>query len=368
MADIKTKDSVQSIKVFNRTSKIARGSLNEAERLKNQIKENTETANENENNYAVDKIEQETRRTEQKAIDKSVNTTRKVIHKTKRLIDQYKKDRLEERLSKTTGKTVKRTGKAVHDGKKTAEAAKKTTEATAKAAKRAAEAAKKAAQAAARAAKEIAHVIVTAVKAIVAGIKALIAAIAAGGWVAVLIIVIICIIGLVVAALFGWLIPKDGGYSIQSSIYGLKSSYAERIEEIKRSCEYDNLVFEGDQPDYKGTVALFAVVVNLDPEDPKSLDLIDDAMKEKLDQLFWNMTDVTYQIDLETETQLVELVGENGEIHQITEEVITTILTIRTDVAEVWDLAEKQGLSSKQMELLRELLSQDFDEMWQGII
>lgn len=40
-------------------------------------------------------------------------------------------------------------------------------------------------------------------KAIIAGTKALIAAIAAGGWIAVFVIIIICLIGLIVGSCFG---------------------------------------------------------------------------------------------------------------------------------------------------------------------
>ena len=56
---------------------------------------------------------------------------------------------------------------------------------------------------AAKTAKAVAHAIVLAVKGIVAGDKALVAAIAAGGWVAVLVILIITIIGLIVGSCFG---------------------------------------------------------------------------------------------------------------------------------------------------------------------
>lgn len=44
---------------------------------------------------------------------------------------------------------------------------------------------------------------IAAVKAIIAATKALIAAIAAGGWIAVLVIIVICLIGLIIGSCFG---------------------------------------------------------------------------------------------------------------------------------------------------------------------
>lgn len=44
---------------------------------------------------------------------------------------------------------------------------------------------------------------IAAVKAIIAGVKALVAAIAAGGWIAVVIIIVICLIALIAGSVFG---------------------------------------------------------------------------------------------------------------------------------------------------------------------
>jgi murein DD-endopeptidase MepM/ murein hydrolase activator NlpD len=84
-----------------------------------------------------------------------------------------------ERTAKTTAKTAKTTAKAAGKAEKVAV---KTTIQTAKAAVKAT---------------------ITSIKAIVEGTKALISAIAAGGWVAVVIIVVICMVGLLFTFLVG---------------------------------------------------------------------------------------------------------------------------------------------------------------------
>ncbi len=86
--------------------------------------------------------------------------------------------------------------------KEAAVIAQKTAKTTAKATQKAAQAAKKAAKATADTVKATAKATVAAVKAIIAGTKALVAAIAAGGWIAVLIIMIVVLFGAAVA-MFG---------------------------------------------------------------------------------------------------------------------------------------------------------------------
>lgn len=103
------------------------------------------------------------------------------------------------RSVKTAGQTAKTTVKTSQTAVKTAE---KTAQAAAKASRKAAQAARETAKATVAGVKAVAKATVSAVKAIIAGTKALIAAIAAGGWVAVVIILVVVLLGCAVA-LFG---------------------------------------------------------------------------------------------------------------------------------------------------------------------
>lgn len=96
-------------------------------------------------------------------------------------------------------KTAKQTSRtAVKTGQQTA----RSTQAAAKTAQKTAQAAKAAAQRAAHAAKRTAQATARAVRAIIAGVNALISALIAGGWVAVVIILIIVLLGCAVS-IFG---------------------------------------------------------------------------------------------------------------------------------------------------------------------
>lgn len=106
------------------------------------------------------------------------------------------------RGAKETGRSVKTAEMASKTAVKTGQQAAKSAQAAAKTAQRTAQAAKVAAQKAAQAAKRTAQATARAVRAIIAGIKALISAIIAGGWVAVVIILIIVLLGCAVS-IFG---------------------------------------------------------------------------------------------------------------------------------------------------------------------
>lgn len=107
---------------------------------------------------------------------------------------------------KTTERTIKSVSQTarttVMTTQATAKAAQKSTQAAAKATHRAAQAARVAAQKSAQAAKAAARATVSAVRAIIAGTKALITALIAGGWITVVIILIIVLLGCAVS-LFG---------------------------------------------------------------------------------------------------------------------------------------------------------------------
>ena len=106
------------------------------------------------------------------------------------------------RSTKGAGRSVKTAERTSRTAVKTGQQAAKSAQSTAKTTQKTAQAAKAAAQKAAQAAKRTAQATAKAIRAIIAGIKALITAIIAGGWVAVVIILIIVLLGCAVS-IFG---------------------------------------------------------------------------------------------------------------------------------------------------------------------
>lgn len=99
-------------------------------------------------------------------------------------------------------KEVSRAAKGMKIVQHSVQTAQKTAQAAAKATQKAAQAARTATKAAAAGIKAAAKATVTAVKSTIAAVKGLGAIIAAGGWVAVLIIVIICAVAMIIGTCF----------------------------------------------------------------------------------------------------------------------------------------------------------------------
>ena len=81
-----------------------------------------------------------------------------------------------------------------------------------------------------------------------AATKALVAAIAAGGWVAVAVIVVICLIALICGSVFGIFFSGEDsgtGMSMQTAVQEINADYDAKMEAEKNSVAYDNMEISG---------------------------------------------------------------------------------------------------------------------------
>ena len=127
-------------------------------------------------------------------------------------------------------KTAQATSKAtIKTAEQTAKATKEAAKASAKAAQKAAQAAKATAKATAEATKTAVRATIAAVKVIIAGTKALISALIAGGWVSVVIILIVVLLGCAVS-LFG----GGGGSNAYTPVSAVVEAYEPLIQKYAK--------------------------------------------------------------------------------------------------------------------------------------
>ena len=103
---------------------------------------------------------------------------------------------------------------------------------------------------------------VTAVKAAIAAVKGLTSVIAAGGWVAVVVILLICIIAMLLGSVFGIFFSGEdtgSGQTIQDAITEIQADYQNMIEEIERQNTHDVVEVSGAQIDWPEILAVYAV-------------------------------------------------------------------------------------------------------------
>lgn len=309
------------------------------------------------------------------------NQTIKTAEKTEHTIKQTARSAGKQTV-KTAKGTVKSTEKAVKTAEQTSKAAIKTAEATAKATQKAAEAAAKAAQKAAEIARQTAilaykaavaaaKAIAAAVKAIIAAIEKLIAAIAAGGWVAVVVVVVICLVALIVGSCFGIFFSSedknDGSQTMREVVVEINQDYQNQLDTIKANNPYDDLEMSGSRAVWPEVLSVYAVKTTTDPDNPQEVASVTEEKKQLLTDIFWEMNDISYRTETDTETEIIESDNGNGNILEETVEVTKTTLYITVSHKTAEQMSDRYRFNDDQDDQLEELLNVD-NSMWLAVL
>lgn len=372
--------------MLDRAAGLAKVTKDATVRTKDQIQNLSDDGQITPDEYAEDKIKYMA----ESAIEDTGKAAKKTVQKTydggKRLYKEIRRTRKEtdaiKQTAKSTGKTTAKTmQKSIKTGQRTVKTAQQTAKTTVKTAEKTAKSAKKTAEASAKAARMAAQAtykaaVVTAkataaaVKAAIAGVKALIAAIAAGGFVSVVIIIIICIIALIAGSCFGiFFIGEDtgSGITLQNVISEINNEYEAKITEIKNSNTYDVLEMSGSVV-WPEVLSVYAVKTTGDPNNPQEVVSMDENKKQILTDIFWEMNEITHSITSKTENVVTETDDGNGNIVETTESEGITYLYIKVIHKSVDEMAEQYGFSDSQKEQLSEFLSEDNKKMWSGVL
>lgn len=309
------------------------------------------------------------------------NQTIKTAEKAEHTIKQTARSAGKQTV-KTAKGTVKSTEKAVKTAEQTSKAAIKTAEATAKATQKAAEAAAKAAQKAAEIARQTAiaaykaavaaaKAIAAAIKAIIAAIEKLIAAIAAGGWVAVVVVVVICLIALIVCSCFGIFFSSedknDGSQTMREVVVEINHDYQNKLDTIKADNPYDELEMSGSRAVWPEVLSVYAVKTTTDPDNPQEVATVTEEKKQLLSDIFWAMNDISYRTKTDTETEIIESDDGHGNILEERKEVTKTTLYITVTHKTADQMSDQYRFNADQDEQLEELLNVD-NSMWMAVL
>lgn len=434
MADIKTRDVAKAtIKQLNRSAIVADRMRSAYVSTKDKAEHSVSAAENNADEYASDRIESgvdrgvhEAAHQFDKAGRKGVDTTKQNISKTKEQIRQFREKRTAQSAERQAGKATQHTSSTVYNGgqrvrtaeqtaktvkqsarsagKKTiktaekgavktakksvktaertakttikttqqaAKTAQKTAQATAKAAQRAAQIAKATAKAVVAGVKAAVKATIAAVKAIIAATKALIAAIAAGGWVAVVVIIVICLIALICSSVFGVFFSGEDsgtGQTMRTAVQEINTEYDNKLTEIKNGTTDDVLEMSGSRAVWKEVLAVYSVKVNTDPDNPQEVATMDDTKKQLLKDIFWEMNSVSSRTESKTETQITETDDGHGNIVQTETTVTRTYLYITVAHKTVDEMATQYGFNQEQKDYLTELLKDENNSMWSSVL
>ena len=285
-----------------------------------------------------------------------------------------------QKSAKTAKKSAKTAQKSAKTAQQTSKAAIKTAEATAKATKVAAQtsakaarttvqAAKTAAKTLAAAAKAAAKAIASAAKAIAAAVKALVAAIAAGGWVALIVIVIICLIAAVVACFGIFFSGEDTGSDkpMRTVVQEINQEYQTQLDDIKGSVTYDTLEMSGSRAVWPEVLSVYAVKATADPDNPQEVATVTPEKEQILRDIFWAMNTISHSTTTESVTTIIESDDGHGNILEETVTETKTTLHIAVGHKTADEMAAQYGFNENQKQQLAELLAQE-GSMWAAVL
>ena len=300
----------------------------------------------------------------------SVEKPSKVIRHEQKSVKQIVKGngKTTHRSIKTAEKTARTT---IKTSQQTAKAAQRTAQAAAKASNRAAQAARAAAKATATTIRAAVKATISAVKAIIAATKALISALVAGSWVAVVVIIVICLIGLLVGSCFGIFFSGEDtgtGQTMRTAVQEINLDYENRLDEIKSDTRHDVLEMSGSRAVWPEVLAVYAVKTTTDPDNGQEVASMDDSKLALLKGIFWQMNDISSRSETATDTVVTETDDGEGNIIQTTTTTTRTTLYITVSHKTADEMADYFHFNADQRKQLSELLADENHSMWSAVL
>lgn len=265
---------------------------------------------------------------------------------------KVKNTKPKQKPGRTIGRAKKST-RAVQQSMQCTQQGIKATAKSAKTTKQAAHRTKQIAQQSAKTAKTAVKSTWKALKATVKGAKLLAEAIIAGGWVAVVIILVICLAAFLIASPFGIFFSSgDGEQSLPQVVQTLSREYYDRFDLVQHNYVHDILSFDGNMAiNWEQVLAVYAVKVTGDPLEPDAVTSFDDKKVNQLRKILNEMNSFTYSV-------------QNAQ----TDNGIKRTLTIHVAQKSASAMAQTYRFNNEQKTQLNELLSGDYADMWAQLL
>lgn len=369
MANIKVRDiAKKDVKTINKA-------VVQTERFKDTIVRTKEKSEEsvsndiNANEYASNKIKFATNRGVDESVhqfnkqgQKSLMKTKENYQKSKVKIKELKKKIQSKRKVKST---VKNTKTAIKTSKEVAKKAEKTAKETIKASKRATQIAKETAKRTAQGVKVAIKTTISAIKTIIAGTKALVAAIVAGGWVAVIVIIVICLVALMCSSIFGIFFSSQktsaNSITMNTVVAECNQEFSDKLQSIQDSNPHDDYVLEGSMASWKDVLTVYTIKQS-NGVNQQDVMTIDDNKKNVIKQIFWDMNSLTSEVRDEMVTEQ----GTNAD--EMPKQVQKKVLHIKINTKTLEQMKNDYHFSSAQNKQLVELTDNKYASLWNGVI
>lgn len=368
MADIKTKDlNKKDIKVLNKavvgTEKLKDNLVVTKQKIDNDINTKDSVYESGSDTiigtseYISNKVVKETT----KIGNKNVNITKDNIAKSKVKLKAIK----EKHNLRKASKKVKGAGKGIKDSKKVAKDAQKIARNSVKNAKKSYQIAKETAKKTIQTTKAVIKATISTIKLAISGTKALISALIAGGWIVLVIVIVICMIGLLCSSIFGIFLSgsktSSDAITVTDVIAECNQEFSNKLQTIQDQNPHDDYVLDGNMASWKDVLIIYTVKQS-NGLNQQEVVTMDNAKKTVFKQVFWDMNEVTSEVKVETVTEQ----GTNA--LERPKEVQKKVLHIKITSKNIEEMKTKYYLNAMQLDQIKELSDEQYASLWSGVI
>ena len=387
---IKTRDVVKDVKMFDKKAAMAEGIRDSHAKVKEvaERKDAPDQQHRHGADYAQNKATQAARggaeatggaaiRGVRKTADNARQARQAVSQRAARKSVEGAKETAKRSVqsaknSAKTAKSVKTAGSAAGKAAKNTQQAAKAAKTSAKAAQVAARNAAQATRRAVAATKAAVRAVIAFAKMAIAAVKSLVSAIAAGGWVAVVIILVVCLVGIIVTSAYGIFFSGgdmgDGNPTLREVIVEINQDYQTKIDKIKTDNPHDEVMMSGTRTPWSDVLAVYAVKATTNTDDPLDAVTLDTHRQKMLKDIYWDMNALDYRLEDRDYTEIVAVKQADGTIVEETQTSTRRTLYIVQNAKTAKQMADAYGFDSRQRDTLAEMLSPQYASAWQSVL
>lgn len=201
--------------------------------------------------------------------------------------------------------------------------------------------------------KTVTKAVAKAVKIVFNSVKAIVSAIIAGGWLVVVIIIFICIIGFLFNSVYGIFFSSEntGDKTMSSVIVEINNELADKISNIQNENIHDDYVLNLKRPEWKDILSVYSVIISSGKND-RDVMTITEEKTVILKEIFWRMNELSYYVTDELDS--------DGNIKKI--------LYININSKTVGEMINEYALNNEQQKQLNELLDDKYQGLWSNVV
>ena len=290
--------------------------------------------------------------------NKAVRDTKDNFIKTKNKVKTIKSKLTEKKKIKEVKNKIKTSKNIVKDTPKVARQTGKTTE-------RAKQLAIKTAKTTYNGVKAVFKVTVSAVKSSIAGTKALISLLLAGGWIAIIIIVVMCLIGMFLNSYFGIFFSNQknsiNDVTMKDVILECNQDFYNKIQSIKDDNIYDECILDGNMASWKDIIIVYTAKL-FEETGNNDIAIITDERKLLIKNIFWDMNTLSSIVkkELVTESELNNV--------ETSEKIEKNILHININSKTLEQMEKEYNFNQLQLNMCNELLNEKYSSLWSEML